>query len=58
MHFVDLKNEKPDKDAAKLMSDLCQYKIPKRLDKGNRRAYEVDWVGMTGQRYSYRKYSA
>ena len=52
MHFVDLKNEKPDKDAAKLMSDLCQYKIPKRLDKGNRRAYEVDWIGMTGQRYS------
>ncbi len=51
-HYLDVKGNKPDKDAAKMMSELRENKVPGRLEKGNWKAYEIDWAGIAGMRYS------
>lgn len=42
-----MKNQKPDKDAAKIMNELRE-KVVEKLDKANCKNYEVDWVAIAG----------
>lgn len=49
-HYVDLVGKQIDHDAMKLIDDLCDRKIPEKLEASNIRRYEVEWVGMSGLR--------
>ncbi len=50
MHYVDVKGNKVDKDAEKMMSELREEKVPSKLEKSNCREYEVDWVAIAGMK--------
>lgn len=50
VHYVDMVGQKPDRHAAKLMSDLRSIKIPAVLDKANWRVNEVDWSAIIGHK--------
>jgi hypothetical protein len=39
-----------DHDAMKMIEDLCENRIPHKLESSNFRKYEVEWVGMAGHR--------
>ena len=54
-HFVDMQGRQIDHDAMKMIEDLCDNKIPKKLELSNYRKYEVEWVGIAGYRYNRRK---
>ena len=47
---MDLKGNKVDKDAEKMMTELREEKIPARLEKSNYKCYEVDWVAIAGMK--------
>jgi hypothetical protein len=51
VHYVDLKGQKVDKDASKLIALLRDEKVPHALDKVNVKSYDVDWSAIIGHKY-------
>jgi hypothetical protein len=41
-----------DHEAMKMIEELCDKKIPGKLESSNYRRYEVEWVGMAGYRFA------
>ena len=52
IQYLDIKNEKQDKDATRMANELRELKVIDKLEKTNWRAYEVEWIGMCGQKYA------
>ena len=50
-HYVDMLGRQIDQDATKMIEDLCDKKIPAKLESSNYKKYEVEWVGIAGYRY-------
>ena len=50
-HYVDMQGRQVDHDAMKMIEELCDKKIPGKLEVSNCKKYEVEWVGMAGYRY-------
>ena len=50
-HYVDMQGRQVDHDAMKMIDDLCDKKIPGKLEASNCKKYEVEWVGIAGYRY-------
>eukprot|EP00095_Tigriopus_kingsejongensis_P002552 maker-scaffold309_size213625-snap-gene-0.20 protein:Tk02552 transcript:maker-scaffold309_size213625-snap-gene-0.20-mRNA-1 annotation:"GI10101" len=57
LSYVDIKELKQDKEAAKMMSELSELKIPEKLERSNWKNYEVEWIGLSGHsKEAYDKY--
>lgn len=42
--FVDIKNQRLDKEAASMMTTLKDVTIPKRLSTSNCKRFNIDWT--------------
>lgn len=49
--YVDLHQKQIDKEALKACEDLKDVRIPEALEAGNIFRYDVDWLGISGQKY-------
>lgn len=47
-NFVDILNRSLDTEAAKLMSDLRDVRLPNKIEPSNFQKYTVEWIGREG----------
>lgn len=47
-NFVDILNRSLDTEAAKLMSDLRDVRLPAKIEESNFQKYTIEWIGREG----------
>lgn len=50
IQYVDMKNQKQDKEMSKIINELREVKVVEKMEKANCKSYEVDWVAVAGLR--------